>query len=172
MELWDVYDKDRNKTNQTIEAQNKLAKDQYRLIIHVCIFNSDNKMLIQKRHDNKTIYPNVWDVSVGGGVMANEDSHTAAEREVLEELGYKLSLKDQRVALTFNFDDGFDDFFLIKQDPDIKKLTIQKDEVVDVMWASRDEILKMLEKDLFLPYHQSVIELLFFMKDNMKIHTK
>ena len=55
---------------------------------------------------------------------------------------------------------------------DINQLTLQEDEVTDVRWASEKEILEMLEEDLFLPYHSSVIELLFFMKDDMKIHTK
>lgn len=171
MEMWDVYDKDRNKTNQTIRAKSKLAKDQYRLIIHVCIFNSENQMLIQKRHPNKEIYPNMWDVTVGGGVMANENSHTAAEREVLEELNYKLSLQDKRVSLTFNYAEGFDDFFLIKKDINIQDLTLQAAEVIDAKWASEAEILLMLENKRFLPYHKSLIKLLFFMKDDMKIHT-
>ncbi len=172
LEKWDIYNQDRIKDNLVISEKTKLKPGQFRLIVHVCIFNLKNEMLIQKRSKNKTLYPNLWDVSVSGSVLAGEDTRMAGERETFEELGYNLSLENERVSMTFNFDEGFDDFFLVKRDFDIKNLNLDKNEVTDVMWASEKEILSMLTKNTFLPYHKSFINLLFFNKDNMKIHTR
>ena len=171
MESWDVYDRDRNKTGKKVKAKSKLLEGQYRLVCHLCIFNSKNELLIQKRHRNKTLYPSMWDLSVSGSVQAGENSRIAISRELSEELGIELSLKDTRSSLTFNFDKGFDDFYLLNYDLELKDLKLQKDEVMNVGWASKEEILKMIDENSFLPYHQSVINLLFFMKDDMRIHT-
>lgn len=171
METWDLYDKDRNKLNKTIDAQTKLLEDQYRLLVHVCFFNQNNQMLIQKRNINKLLYPKLWDFSVGGSVQANEDSRQAAEREIKEELGISISLKDIRPSLTFNFNEGFDDFYLVKLELDITQMTLQETEVEGVKWASQNEIGRMIKFKEFIPYHPSVLDLVFHMKNDMKIHT-
>lgn len=95
-----------------------------------------------------------------------------AEREVYEEIGYKLSLDGIRPALTINFEDGFDDMYLIKKDIEISDLYLQYEEVKAVKWASKEEILKMIDEETFIPYHKSLIELLFFMKDTKGTHTR
>lgn len=172
MEYWDIYDQDRNKTGKQIKAGSVLIKNEYRLVAHLCIFNEKDELLIQKRHKNKSIYPGKWDFSVSGNVQAHETSRDAMIRELQEELGIRLPIESLRSSLSFNFDQGFDDFYLFIHELDIKNLTLQKEELTQVMWANKKEILDMLEQDLFLPYHSSVIELLFFMKDEMKIHTK
>ncbi|WP_250130115.1 hypothetical protein [Jeotgalicoccus sp. WY2] len=50
MELWDLYDKHRRLTEQTMVRGDAMIKDTYHLVIHVVIFNSKNQMLIQKRN--------------------------------------------------------------------------------------------------------------------------
>ena len=62
------------------------------MVVHVCIFNGLGQMLIQQRSPEKTIWPELWDVSIGGGVDAGETSRQGAVREVGEELGYDLDL--------------------------------------------------------------------------------
>ena len=49
MELWDIYDKNRNLTGRQMERGSEFAKGDFHLVIHVCIFNSKNEMLIQQR---------------------------------------------------------------------------------------------------------------------------
>lgn len=50
---------------------------------------------------------------VGGSVICDDTSQSTTEREVYEEIGYKLSLTGIRPTLTINFDEGFDDMYLI-----------------------------------------------------------
>lgn len=111
-------------------------------------------------------------MTVGGSAISGDTSQSAAEREVYEEIGYRLSLDGIRPALTINFDDGFDDFYLIQQDLEIDALKLQYEEVQSVKWASRDEILKMIQEEIFIPYQPSLIDLLFFMRDKKGAHTR
>ena len=46
------------------------------------------------------------DISAAGSALAGEPSYQAAEREVLEEIGAKLELKNIRPYFTINFEEG------------------------------------------------------------------
>ncbi|RDC48348.1 NUDIX domain-containing protein, partial [Acinetobacter sp. RIT592] len=164
MEIWDLYDKDRIKTGETMVRGSQFKENTYHLVVHVCIFNLEGKMLIQQRQPFKDGWPNMWDITVGGSAISGDTSQLAAEREVYEEIGYKLSLDGIRPSLTINFDKGFDDIYLIQKDIDISKLKLQYEEVQSVKWASKEEILSMIDKEIFIPYHKSLIDLLFFMR--------
>ena len=52
MELWDVYDINRNKTGKTAVRGEGLPEGGFHLVVHVCILGSDGRMLIQKRRSN------------------------------------------------------------------------------------------------------------------------
>mgnify|MGYP004566621647 CR=1 FL=1 len=79
MELFDLYDDERKFTGETIERGKPLPENRYHLVIHICIFNSDGKMLIQQRQSFKKSFPGKWDVSVGGSAVAGENSRQAAK---------------------------------------------------------------------------------------------
>lgn len=172
MEIWDLYDKDRIKTGETMIRGSKFKENTYHLVVHVCIFNLEGKMLIQQRQPFKDGWPNMWDITVGGSAVSGDTSQLAAEREVYEEIGYKLSLDGIRPSLTINFDKGFDDIYLIQKDVDISKLKLQYEEVQSVKWASKEEILSMIDEEIFIPYHKSLIDLLFFMRTSKNSHTR
>lgn len=151
-EMWDIYTKERIKTGKYQVRGNKFPQGAYHLVVHVCIFNSKNEMLIQKRQPFKEGWPNMWDLTVGGSAIAGESSTEAAEREVQEEIGLEIDLSDERPNFTINFTEGFDDYYIIKQDIDLSKLRFQKEEVQTVKWAGKEEVLKMYEEGTFIPY--------------------
>ena len=161
MEYWDIYDAERVKTGRTMVRGSEFEDDAYHLVVHVCIFNDKNEMLIQQRQPFKEGWPDMWDVTVGGSAVTGDTSQQAAEREVLEEIGLKLDLKGIRPHLTVNFDRGFDDIYLIEKNVDINELTLQPEEVQAVKWAGRDEILAMIEKGDFIPYYPELVNLFF-----------
>ena len=129
--------------------------------MQVCIFNSKGEMLIQQRQPFKSDWSNMWDITAAGSALTGETSQQAAERELFEELGYKFDFKNIRPKFTVNFDKGFCDVYLIECEIDIDNLTFQYEEVQAVKWASREEILSMLEKSEFITYYRSFLELLF-----------
>ena len=169
MELVDLYNEERIPLGKSVEryAQRR-RKDsgEYRVVVHICIFNSAGEMLLQQRSMKKDAFPGMWDVSAAGGIRAGENSRQGAEREVREELGYPLDLTGVRPSVTVNYDGGFDDFFLVvRDDLKVEELTLQTEEVAAVRWAGLDEILLMLERGEFVPYPASFLRFVFDMHD-------
>lgn len=172
MELVDLYDENRLPLGRTAERGAPKGLGELRLVVHVCVFDSRGRLLIQQRAPEKFIFPNLWDVSVGGGVDAGEDSRRGAEREVREELGLDLDLGGLRPSMTVNFDGGFDDFYILTRDLRLEDLTLQKEEVRAVRWASLEEILDMLGRGEFIPYPEGFLRFLFDMRDRFGFPTK
>ncbi len=172
MELFDLYTAERERTGRTMVRGEKTPEGLFRLVVHVCIFSSDGRMLIQHRQPFKKGWSDLWDVSVGGHAAAGDTSRAAAERETKEELGIDADLGDVRPALTLHWERGFDDYYLIKMDVDPAKLRLQQEEVAAVRWAGEEEILSMIDSGTFIPYEKSLIRLLFFLRDRRSAHTR
>ena len=62
--------------------------------VHVLLFDSKGRLLLQKRSMNKDIQPGKWDTSVGGHVESGEEYEIAVYRELAEELGIKEAKLD------------------------------------------------------------------------------
>lgn len=163
MELWDLYDKDRVLTKETMVRGDEMKKDTYHLVVHVVIINSENQMLIQQRQWNKNSAPGLWDITVGGSVLAGETSLEGAIRETSEELGIDLNL-NQRPHLSVPFDDAYDDIYIVNQEVELNSLMVPNDEVLGTKWASIDEIYEMIDNKSFVNYRKSFIQLLFDMR--------
>ncbi|MBP2242942.1 isopentenyldiphosphate isomerase [Cytobacillus eiseniae] len=161
MELLDIYDINRKKTNRTWVRGEEIQSGDFHLVVHVCIFNSNGEMLIQQRQPFKKGWPNLWDLTVGGSATAGDTSQTAAQRELFEEIGLEVDFQHMRPHLTINFEKGFDDFYLIEENVDLHTLTLQEEEVQNVKWASKEDILMMIKNGEFIPYYESFIQLLF-----------
>lgn len=169
-EIWDIYDIYRNKTGRTMERGSNFKEGDLHLVVHLCIFNTNGELLIQQRQKDKEGFPNMWDISVGGSALADETPQQAVMRETLEELGICIDLSQIRPQFTINFDQGFDDTFLVIADVDLNSLTLQEEEVQDAKWASRKEIFKMMTEGSFIPYHLGKIQLCFDMLGQYGAH--
>ena len=172
MELFDLYTADRQKTGRTMVRGEPTPKGFYRMVVHVCVFNPEGQMLIQQRQPFKRGWSNLWDITVGECAQAGDSSQTAAERETRGELGLDLDLKDARPTLTIHFESGFDDIYVLTRNVDLSTLRLQPEEVQAVRWASKEEILRMIDDGQFIPYEKSLIELLFFRRNHRGSHTR
>lgn len=151
-ELWDLYTKDREKTGKVHRRGDPLEEGEYHLVVHICIFNSKNELLIQQRQPFKKGWPNMWDLTAAGSALQGESSWQAAEREVAEEIGLKIDLSNKRPIFSINFVHGFDDYYLLEQEVDIVSLHLQEEEVQAVRWVSKEEVLAMQAQGIMIPY--------------------
>ena len=165
MEIFDLFDDERKPLGKTIERGQKPGNGENRMVVHISIFNSKGEMLIQQRQSTKRNWANLWDISVGGCVVAGETSQMGAHRELLEELGIEYNFEGVRPHLTINFDNGFDDHYLIEKDIDLKDIVMQEAEVQDFKWASKEEIEKLFKENKFVPYVEPFIMALFELKN-------
>ena len=142
------------------------------MVVHICVFDRQGRLLVQKRTPNKNSWPGCWDVSAAGGVDAGETSRQGAEREFREELGYPLDLTGLRPSVTVNFPGGFDDFYIVTRDLDETKLVLQKEEVSAVRWVTLEELLDMVDGGSFIPYPKSFLIFLFDMRERFGFPAK
>ncbi len=141
-------------------------------VVHICLINSKNEILLQKRSKNKKLYPNVWDISAAGHVDVAESAIDAAVRETAEELGLILKKEDFEFAFSF-LDDlsvgGFKivelaDVFIVKKDIDIKQVKTQEAEVDEVKWLSFEEFSKTCMSSVFCPHKKGFEKLIKWLK--------
>lgn len=124
----------------------------YYRTIYVLVFNHKNEILLQKRSSTKDLYPNCWDLSVGGHVNYGKSYLETAVREVGEELGLDINesdliFKGEVLVKLPKSSEYFNVFeYHLKSNQEI---IANQEEVNDVKWMTIDEIKKsMIEKTL------------------------
>ena len=122
-------------------------------------------MLVQKRASFKALWGGLWDISASGSILSGESAGEGAERELFEELGIRASLKDEQPRATFYHENCISDYFIVKADAPLEAVRIQKSEVTEVGYATREQILAMIDDGSFIPYKKSFIEMMFDMNE-------
>jgi isopentenyl-diphosphate Delta-isomerase len=89
-ELFEALDESGQPTGLN-KTKLKIIRDRdWRKVIHIWLIDNSGNLLIQQRAHGRGIFDDLWDVSVGGGVSAGEQTLRAAKRELKEELGLDL----------------------------------------------------------------------------------
>ncbi len=152
MELLDIYDDFGNLTGKTVVRGNKyntLKSNEHIALAVIFIENSKGEFLIQKASVEKG---NIFS-STGGHVTSKETPLTTVIREVKEELGIDISGDDVISLGYLLYDMPIRYMYYLKKDIDINDVTIQKEEVAYVKYASVQEILDLIKNNKFLKSH-------------------
>lgn len=158
MELWDIYDKNKQRTGRTMKRNDWCLKDdEYHLTVLGVLHSPDGKFLITKRVMTKQWAPGWWEVS-GGAVMAGEDSKDAVVREVFEETG--IDVKGAKGGYLFSYhrenpgkgDNYFVDVYRFEVDITEEDVKIQEEEAAGYMFATLEEIQEFDRQGIFLHY--------------------
>ena len=152
MELWDLYNKDRELIGKTHVRGEAIPEGCFHLVVHVWIRNKHGEYLISQRSANRPTFPLMWEC-VGGSVTAGEDSLAGALREVFEEVGIELNPTSGRVVFSRvrdviggkRFGDIMD-VWLFDFDGDADLDTATTDEVADARWMRVEEIRTLYEE--------------------------
>lgn len=123
--------------------------------VYAFIIDNKGNILLQKRSKNKKLWPNMWDVTVGGHVDSGEFGRQALIREVKEELGIELDDSDIKYLVgstSINkkgdiINKHYNECYLITKDISISEIKIQKEEVSEVKYFSKDELLKRISNN-------------------------
>jgi len=158
MELWDIYDENKQRTGRTMKRNDWCLKDgEYHLTVLGVIARPDGKFLITKRVMTKSWAPGWWEVS-GGAVQAGEESADAVKREVFEETG--LDVTDARGGYLFSYkrenpgegDNYFVDIYRFIMDFEESDVKLQEEETDGFMLASPEQIREFASQGIFLHY--------------------
>ena len=158
MELWDIYDENKQPTGRTMKRNDwHMKPGEFHLTVLGVIARPDGTFLITKRVMTKAWAPGWWEVS-GGGVQAGESSEEAVRREVKEETGLDVRNAEGGYAFTYkrvNPDEGdnyFVDVYRFVMDIDEKDVSFQEAEIDGHMFATREQIESFAKEGKFLHY--------------------
>ena len=139
-ELWDIYDKNRNKTGRYAERGVYMFNEgEYHVVVSAVIINSKNEILISKRAPHKK-HPLMWELC-GGSILKDETSVQGMVREIREELGIVFDETEGMLLKVVQNDvvpGDFKDLWLFRKDVDIKDITFSDGEAIDAKWVSID----------------------------------
>ncbi|MBQ4501844.1 MAG: NUDIX hydrolase [Spirochaetales bacterium] len=163
MELWDIYDINKNKTGRTMVRNDWTMKEgDYYLSVLGVIHRPDGRFLITRRAMDKAWAPGWWEIP-GGGVKAGETSFEAVCREVLEETGVDVSKADGGYRFCYHRENKGQnyivDIYRFEMNITDKDVRLQTDEDIDGKFATLDEIKAIAEEGKFL--HYSSIKAIF-----------
>lgn len=155
MEYFDVLNEYGEFTGKVETREKCHSNGLWHRAVYGFIFNKNGDVLLQKRSKNKKLWPDLWDVTAGGHVLTNEFGMQALIREVKEELGLNISEEEitYLVGSTSINEKGniinkhFNECYLIKKDVDIENIKLQEEEVSEVRWFSKEEILERIDNN-------------------------
>ncbi len=150
MELWDLYDKDRNPLNKLHKRGKPIPKGEFHLAVSVLTQNSKKQILVTLRSPDKQPYPNLWEMTAGS-VVAGEDSLSAAVRELYEETGISALPQELEYIGEYRGTGAIVDMYRIIRDIDIKDIHLQEGETAGAKWVSADEFEIMIDNGLVTP---------------------
>lgn len=145
MEKWDILNADGQSVGKTtLRGKCNLKPGEYHLVVHIWVISSRGEILIQRRSDSKKLMPGEW-AATGGAAISGEDSYTAANRELYEELGIPSNKQTLKKLARIKRRNSLLDIWFINTDIQTEKLRLQTDEVAEARWVSRDEFKQMIK---------------------------
>lgn len=154
MEIRDLYDENKKLTSETIYKGQNVPKGRYYITVVIFIQNDKNEFLLQRRAKKKD---GKW-ATTGGHPVSGETSKQGIITEIKEELGINVNVKNIELFKTLKTEDDFIDLYYLKENIDINKIKIQKEEVEDVKWVSIKEIQKMIQQGIFSKSHKTFFD--------------
>lgn len=161
-ELIQCFDENGAPSNQPI-SRNKAHRDGITHgASHTFIYKRENgvlSFLLQRRSYNKDSFPGYLDTSSAGHIEFGSDFLDTAIKELCEELGLKASPEDleelfeQKIHWESNFnsrnfiDDEINKVYALECNFDMSDISLQEEEVCEVVWMTADDILAELEKE-------------------------
>lgn len=159
MELWDIYDENRQRTDRTMQRNDwHMQPGEYHLTVLGIVRNVDGRFLITRRVMTKAWAPGWWEVS-GGAAQAGEDSADAVKREILEETGLDVDGWEGGYLFSYkreNPDEGdnyFVDIYRFTGEFTEQDIHLQQEETSGYMLATLDEIQTIADEGKFLHYN-------------------
>lgn len=166
MELWDVYDCQRNKLGKTWVRGEEMAAGEYHMVVEVWTINDRHQMLVTQRDPVKR-FAYQWECT-GGAAIVGEDSLDAAVRELQEETGLVAQREEMRLigSETIPERNYFLDTYIYRTDKAIGEMSWQPGEVINGKYVSIEEFEQMNERgevvypvwQRFLQYREELIQ--------------
>ena len=139
MEIWDLYTAGGEKTGETIRRGEKLPEGRCHLVCEMLVRHADGSYLLMRRSPEKKIYPDCWEATAGGSVLAGESVMEGARRELREETGIENA---EFIPMGYQVSDLTSSIyhsFLVVTDCPKASVSLQPGETADYRWLTEEE---------------------------------
>ena len=155
-DYFDVLNKNGEYTGKVESREKCHEQGLWHKAVVVFIISKDNKkILLQQRSANKKLWPNMWDITAGGHVMADEFGYQAVIRETKEEIGVDIDKGDLEFIGATSSENikgdivnrHYNENFIVHKDIDLDNIVLQKDEVQDIKWFDSEELIRKIKNN-------------------------
>lgn len=155
MEELDVLNTLGEFTGKTASKEECHKNGYWHRAVFAFIIDDNQNILLQKRSAQKKLWPNKWDVTIGGHVSKGEFGRQALIRECKEELGIDITDNEIKYIISttsvYNKDgyinNHYDECYIITKKIDTSKITLQEDEVSDIKYFEKEDLLKRINNN-------------------------
>lgn len=131
----------RQATRQVVHQRNLLHR-----AIHILVFRSSGRLIIQQRAAGKDVDPFLWTSSCSGHVDAGEGYVEAGIRECMEELGVSIKENGLRELLRLSpCKETGNEFVRVYSFIYDGKISFNKDEIIQLKECSLAEIINLMD---------------------------
>lgn len=160
-EWFDIVDEDGQVTGKATREECHNGSKFLHSVVHVHIFSSEKKLLLQKRRQDKDIQPGKWDTSIGGHIQSGEPLEDALKRETLEEAGVKIDPKQLVPIARYIFESEIEKelvfSYIYRWDGPIE---FQQSEIDEARFLTYDEIKILIAQGTATPNFEKEFALL------------
>ncbi len=155
-EYFDVLNENGEYLNKIESREECHKKGLWHKAVVVFIISLDNKkVLLQQRSSNKKLWPNLWDLTAGGHVLAGEFGYQAGIRETKEELGIEINKESMEfigVTTSENIKNDiinrhFNEHYIVHKNIELKDIVLQKEEVQDIKWFDIETVINKINNN-------------------------
>jgi isopentenyl-diphosphate delta-isomerase type 1 len=112
---------------------------------HLLVFDSMERVLLQKRSSEKDSFPGRWDSSVSGHVDSGEGYDQCIVRETSEEIGIDLSEVPEKLFKIDACEETAQEFTWVYRTLNEGPFSVNREEISEVKWFNKDDVGRLLE---------------------------
>jgi isopentenyldiphosphate isomerase len=151
MELWDAYDRNGNRTGETLVRGEQIPDGRYHLVCEVLVRHVDGSYLCMKRSKQKDLFPGVLEATAGGSALKGETPLDCVRRELREETGIcwdEFTLIDKQVFPQRHY---IACSYTCTVDWDKTAITLQEGETEGYLWKTEAEFIDFVNSGQMVP---------------------
>lgn len=153
MEILDLYDNYFKKLNKTIIRRVDEIPENTNIMLSYAIIKNNNKFLLEQT-TSRNAYK--W-CFAGGHLQHNETAISALKRELKEELNLTDINPTKLATIKYPQKNFIFNIYLINDQIDTDKLEYQSDEVNQINWFKKEELIRLVDEDKILEPHKLII---------------